>query len=402
MANTWPSIILMAKRSSNLAVRLFIRALAACLAIAAAPAAGTAAGCPFCTPLEPTLCQWRARAAVTALAEVEGTPAVGTTTLKLHRVFDRADSVGNQTHLTVELDLTARPGTLLLIFGIGADDAALEALAWHAVAVNEISYAYFARSPAARAPAADRLTYFARFLEHPDSAVAEDAYLEFARAPFDDVAQVAEQLPIARARGWLVDPGVPSHRKGFYGLALGLERDAHQRRANSELLRKLILAPEDDFRSGFDGILGGYLLLEGTPGLDLVESRYLADSRAADIDVRHAMMAVRFCHEYGREIPEARLHAAVRHLLARPEFAEAAITDLARWKDWDALDEIVALYARPRYAQPATGRAIVGYLLACPGAKAAAALERLRKLDPPGVAAAEQILSRIGSVPRND
>lgn len=379
-----------------------MRAPAALLAMAAALVARTSPGCPFCTPLKPTLCQARASARVTALVEVEGEAAAGATRVKLHRVFEGGDAVGDKTQLTIALDLAARPGALLLVFGTGRPDAAPAALAWHAVSVNETSYAYFARAPAARAATAVRLAYFARFLEHADPVVAEDAYLEFAHASFDDVVQVAHLLPADRVRTWLVDANVPSHRKGLYGLALGLAREPQDRRTNSELLRKLILAPEDDFRSGFDGILGGYLLLTAASGLELVESRYLADPRAGDGDVRHALAALRFYHEYGREIPTARLNAAARHLLARPEFAEAATIDLARWKDWGATDEIAALYARPQYAQPAIRRAIVGYLLACPDAKAAGALARLRKLDPKGVALAEQILSRTGSVPVND
>jgi hypothetical protein len=45
---------------------------------------------------------------------------------------------------------------------------------------------------------------------------------------------------------------------------------------------------------------------------------------------------------------------------------------------------------------------MVGYLLACPGAKAAESLKRLRRLDPAGVAEAEQILSRTTSVPASE
>lgn len=392
----------MAKRSNNLAARVASRTVAACLAIAVAlVVARTSAGCPFCKPLGPTLCQLRAGASITALAEVAGESPGGAATVRLHRVFDAPQSGGTPTRLTIPLDLAARPGTLLLIFGTGPRDAAPEVLAWHAVAVNELSYAYFARSPAGGATA-ERLEYFARFLEHADSLVAEDAYLEFAHAPFDDVVAVADRLPLARMRAWLVDPNVPPHRKGFYGLALGLARDPGERRTNAELLRKLICAPDDDFRSGFDGILGGYLLLCGAPGLELIDARYLSDPRAADGDVRHALAALRFYREYGHEIPDAQLHSAARHLLARPEFAEAAAIDLARWQDWDALDEIVALYARPQYAQPAIRRAIVGYLLVCPGAKAAGALDQLRKFDPRGVAEAQEILSRTGSVPQQE
>jgi hypothetical protein len=391
----------MAPRSNSLSAGLLRAcAVAACLA-AALLLSEFAFGCPFCTPLKPTLAQLRAGAAIVALAEVEAGDT-RSTRIKLHRVFDGARSLDGKDELTVALDVAAPAGALLLVFAGGAADAALDTVAWHGVKVDETSSAYFARSPSPDAPPEKRLAYFARFLENADALVAEDAYLEFAHAPFDVVARLAPTLPMDRVGDWLVDENVPGHRKGLYALVLGLARGENQRRANAETLRRLIVAPEDDFRAGFDGILGGYLLLAGEPGLALVESRYLADPAAADGDVRHALAALRFYQEYGREISKKRVSAAARHLLVRPEFAAATIVDLARWKDWDAPDDIAALYARPEYAQPATRRAIVGYLLACPAEKAAESLKRLRRLDPAGVAEAEQILSRTTSVPANE
>jgi hypothetical protein len=265
--------------------------------------------------------------------------------------------------------------------------------------VNETSYAYFARAPLVRVPATERLPYFIPFLENADPTIAEDAYLEFGHAPFEDVAKIAARLPMAKIRGWLVDPAVPATRKGFYGLALGLAADAANRKENAELLRQQILAPEDDFRAGFDGILGGYLLLSGEAGLKLLETRYLANPQAADGDVRHTLTALRFYHEYGRQIPPARLQAALALLLARPEFAEPAIIDLARWQAWDRGDEVTRLYESPGFEAPATRRAIVGFLLASPRPQAAIDLARLRKLDAAGVADAEKVLSQTGAVP---
>jgi len=109
-------------------------------------------------------------------------------------------------------------------------------------------------------------------------------------------------------------------------------------------------------------------------------------------------VALRFYYEFGREIPARRLQAAVSRLLARPEFAAAAINDLARWQDWGALESIAGLYALDAKCAPSTRHAIVGYLLACPEPASARALARLRELDPKGVAAAEQIVSQTGSL----
>jgi hypothetical protein len=382
----------MAKRSSSPAAVLLA-------AIALVAAARPLAACPFCTELKPSLCQWRDSAAVAALAEVLADSPEKRTRLRLHRVLKGAERLGTQDSLEIALDVAARPGALLLIFGSGAADVPPAKLNWHAVAVDETSYGYFGRAPSLKTPIVERLRYFAPFLEHADPLIAQDAYLEFGHARFDEVARVADRLPMARMRLWLADPRVPQDRKGFYGLAVGLGVTPDERSAGADFLRRLIVAPDDDFRAGFDGILGGYLLLSGVPGLEMIESRYLANARAADGDVRHALTALRFYHEYGREIPVERLRGALGHLLNRPEFAEAAITDLARWNDWGSLERVAGLYAKSGYDQPATRRAVVGYLLACPAAKAAQELARLRERDPAGVAAAEQVLSRTTSVP---
>jgi hypothetical protein len=351
--------------------------------------------CPFCTALESTLSQRRAQASVVALAEMQSQAPPGRATLRVHQVLAGEPRLRAGEIAELPLDVTARRGSLLLLFGTPRKSAELE---WHGVLVDETSYAYFAKAPRAGIPAGERLRYFAKYLEHPNPLVAQDAYLEFGHASLADVTGVIEALPAERLRGWLTDEAVLPARKGFYGLALGLTPDGAARRTNAEFLRGLILEPQDDFRSGFDGILGGYLLLQGEAGLELIERRYLSDRGAADGDVRHALVALRFYHEYGHEIPVARLQAALRCVLARPEFAAAAITDLARWQDWQKSESIAALYGDKAYSAPATRVAIVGYLLACPAPEAGQALRQLRQDDPQGVAAAEQVLSQTGSI----
>ena len=92
-------------------------------------------------------------------------------------------------------------------------------------------------------PAASRLSYFAKYLEHANRLIAEDAYLEFGSASYDEVRQVADQLPFASMRRFLVDANIPEERKGFYGLALGLATKDADRQANEKLLRQMIDAP---------------------------------------------------------------------------------------------------------------------------------------------------------------
>ncbi len=245
MATIWPSIISTVRKSNSpFPARIRTGAL---LGIAVLLAARQAAACPFCTTLQPTLAQRRAAAIVSALAEVRSVAAGGAAAVKLHRAITGRDVVKDHTELTVPLDTAASPGELLLLFGRGTPGEPLEKLAWHAVPVDELGYAYFARAPALAVPPSERLAYFAPFLEHANPLVAEDAYLEFGHAPFDVVAQNVELLKMDRVRHWLTDPNVPGPRKGFYGLALGLARQPEDRRANAALLREQILKPEDDF-----------------------------------------------------------------------------------------------------------------------------------------------------------
>ncbi|HEX3726798.1 MAG TPA: hypothetical protein VHV08_11175 [Pirellulales bacterium] len=355
------------------------------------------AACPFCTALAPSLAQWREQAVVVALVEVDVRSAERQTDVIVHRVIKGSARLGTAAKLQLSLDVDAKPGSLLLIFGTAGNEG--DELSWHAVAVNEASYAYFMRIPSLKTANSERLRYFARYLEHDEPLVAEDAYLEFGHAPFDEVARVADALPMSRMRAWVGEARVPQTHKGLYGLALGLPADAETRGANQQSLERLIMAPADDFRAGFDGVLGGYLLLAGDKGLALVESRYLANPKAADGDVRHAQTALRFYWEYGHDIPPTRLCQAMRRLLAREEFAASAATDLARWKDWTAIDQVAALYNRAGSNSAATRRAVVGYLTSCPQVGARAALTELRRLDPQGVAAAEHVLSRTTDAP---
>lgn len=388
-----------ANRSRKLAICFECAAAVTMASLIALSWPAGALACPFCTALRPSLSQRRESADVALLGEMlESAPKERR--FRLHRVLKGAERLANREVLTVpkervaddDASADAAAGSLILLLGRNEVRTGGESMRWSCVPLTEVSYAYFARAPSARLPPDKRLPYFIPFLEHREPLLAEDAYLEFGHAPFDQVARVADRLPMQSLREWLADPAVPADRKGFYGLALGLARKPEEQKLNAEFLQKQILQPSIDFRAGFDGVLGGYLLAAGEPGLELLERRYLTNS-AAEGDVRHMLTALRFYHEYGKGIDGKRLSAAMRHLLDRPEFAAAVIVDLARWQDWGALKRIAELFDRPGYADPATDRAIIGYLRAAPETDAAESLERLRRLAPDRVARAEKQLS---------
>ncbi|MBX9790946.1 MAG: hypothetical protein K2Y37_18665 [Pirellulales bacterium] len=386
-------------------------------------AASSLRACPFCTPLAAPLAERREAADVAGLAElVSVDDAIAR--LKLRHLAKGAAPLAVDTVLELpakELAIPrdAKPGSLWLVFGTksATDDvptkqtaAVAAGLDWSAEPVNETVYGYFVRAPGLRVPSAERLRYYARYLEHAEPLVGSDVYNEFGLAPLDVVAKVVDELPLAKMRDWLVDPAVPGGRKGFYGVALGLATDEQDRAANRKLLESLVdqagtagdgpaAKPGSDFRAGFDGALGGLLLLTGVDGLDRIEKRILDNPRAAEGDARHAVAALRFAHEYVPGIPRERLAGALARVLSRPGFAATAITDLARWQAWDELPAVVACYREQGGpadddVAAAVRYAVIGYLSACPSAKAKARLAALRREDPAGVAAAERLLGQ--------
>src|SRR5581483_7175636 len=135
-----------------------------------------------------------------------------------------------------------------------------------------------------------------------------------------------------------------------------------------------------------------YLLLEAETALTEIERRWLAPADAPLGDVLHAMTALRFYHEYGRQIGSQRLDAAMALLIKRPEVAAQAIIDLARWQAWQCLPQVIAA-ASPGGGDETLGRAIAGYLLLCPAPGAEAPLAAWRQAAPELVNQAERSLS---------
>jgi hypothetical protein len=358
--------------------------------------------CPFCTAVKPTLVQQRESAAVAFLgectaADANAKPAVYN--FAVRRWFNGQSKQNGHDAVRLPLTNQIKVGTLALVLGTGDNDTSWNKLDWQCVPLSELAFVYVAQSPDLRTPAAKRLQFFAKYLENRDPVIAEDAFQEFGQVPYDVVAPAAAELSASKLREWIAEPNVPDERKGFYGLALGLTAKGDDWAKNLARLRSLIDADAPagaDFRVGFDGILGGYLVAEGPAAIEHISDRLLANSKSAVGDVRHAEKALRFYYEYGPADQRPAVAKAVEHLLDRPSESAAAITDLARWQDWKVVDKIAPLYDRKDDNDAFIQRAVIGYLLACPLPEASQSLARLRQHYPKGVADAEQTLAALG------
>jgi hypothetical protein len=365
-----------------------------------------AAGCPFCPPQSQTLSERLALSDVAVLAQwvdarrgADDSDDLGSSTYKIVqelRSTDQAPGAGERVALPRYR--AGRAGDLYFLTGRMQDGV----LNWdEALEISEIGFHYIAQAPSIETPTAQRLGFFAKFLEFPDPLIANDAFAEFGKAPYEDVAPLARKMPREKVRRWLISPETPAVRLGLYGMMLGLcgtEEDAR-------LLEEIITEPAADFRAGIDGVIAGYLLLTGDQGLELIEQTKLRDETAATSETYAAMQALRFLWTYAEgQIEKNRLRQSMRSLLDRPSLAELAITDLARWQDWSIQDRLMAIYNDPEYDDPRIKLAVIRFLLVGVHADSAEGepspahvkkgreyLDELRKRDPHLVRRAESL-----------
>lgn len=376
--------------------RLFLTLLAT---IAIGVATMPLQACPFCGVVGQSLTQRRDSAAAVVIGEPEGGAAPDAAGLPAQRFLVRQVLRGGKIGDEPVLARVSGPvnGTALLF----AMPDGEERLRWSAMAANETLLAHVVAAPSVSQPASERLRWFATRLEHPEPAIAEDAFTEFGLAPFTAVREAADAFDADRLRAWVAEPGIEQRRRGFYGLALGIvaarETDPTARSSSLDALQAAIAAPASDFRAGFDGLMAGLLVAAGEQGLDFLDKRGLFAADARPADQKHLLAALRFAwEELGGTLPAARTTDATARLLASPVVAADATIDLARYRAWDHADAVAALWHSLGADDPLIRRAVAGYLSACPLPEAKRQIDRIRERDPERLEAA----IKAASLPR--
>lgn len=365
----------------------------------------TALACPFCPAPQVTLSERVSQSNAVALAQwvsatrkSKETPAA-TEFQIVHLNANPGKSLKLGDKVMLARYQAGKPGDLFLLLGFRKS-----VIEWDDPRpVTEIGYQYVIQAPPPESR--DRLAYFLKFLEYPDETIAADAFNELAAAEYSKVAALAEKLPRDNIRKWLEDPDFTNPRLGLYGLLLGLSGTDE----DAKLLARHIAAPvkPSEFRLGIDGIIGGYLILTGAKGLDFIDEKKLRDTTGPTTELFATLQALRFMWTYGEDrIPKARLRQSMRIIIDRPDLADIAITDLARWRDWSIQDRLIELFDHKEYQSEHVKRAIISYTIAAshdlpkesktvPGhvAKARQHLETLRKKDSKTVKRAERLFS---------
>ncbi|MCX7420845.1 MAG: hypothetical protein NT013_15075, partial [Planctomycetia bacterium] len=289
---------------------------------------------------------------------------------------------------------TGKQGDLWLLFG----EQDNEGINWRtAMQGSQAAFQYISETPALKQPTAERLEYYLRFLESPDLTISNDAYGEFANAPWEEIVKVKEKFDREKLNRWVTSPNTFSTRLGLYGLLLGLCGSADDA---AMMKAKIVSSTGMTDLVGIDGVTCGYLLLTGEQGLDWIDTTKLKNKDAVGNDTYSGIQAVRFMWDYGLDrISKERLKQSMRAVLDRPEFVELAIADLARWDDWSIHERLTSLYGQPGYDEVPAKKAIVCFLIA--GQKKnpelRADLDKLRKKDPKFVRDTEAFFRKTGS-----
>jgi hypothetical protein len=386
-------------------------ALAAALLVHAA----RVQACPFCSAVSLTFAQEIAQSQAAVIVRLVEPPPAGSLSpraegplpkgkfavvevLKGSPVVEDAGLLGADAKPIETILLEEKPvGSLFLLMGVEPPN-----LVWSSpIPVSDKAVAYLRQLGDLPEKGPDRLAFFQKHLEDSDETLARDAYDEFAVAPYDDVRGLESRMDPTQLLAWIENPKVQSNRRRLYATMLGVcGTKADAERIGQILKNEDLGTDKAEIRSGLDALIACYVTLRGPEGLDLVDRLFL-DRKGRDVpftETYAAVMALRFLGEESEVVPRERVLKSLRILLDEPKLADLVIADLARWEDWSAIDRLTELFEKADADNIFVREPVVNYLRACPLPEAAAAIEKLEKIDPEAVRRAATLAGFAGAL----
>lgn len=348
-----------------------------------------AAVCPFCSAVKQTLTEEMLTTDAVVFAKVLGPAKPAETSvddlptldlmmnLEVTKVLKGKNLLTEGKTFTTVVPPSFQAGQECLVMGVITDR-----LSWSTpVKMTERSRSYILDLQELPEEGPQRLKFFLKYLEDPETLLAYDAYDEFARAPYADVKAIKGDMDRKQLLAWIQDSEVTINRKRLYYTMLGVcgtEEDL-------PLLEKLITSDDKRERAALDALSACYLTLAGEKGVALIEKQYLKNKDADYVDIYAAIAALRFHGTESDIIKVPRILEAMRLLLDRPDIADLVIPDLARWEDWSVMDKLVKMFKEADDDSKWVRVPIVNYLRSCPLPEAEKKIEELKEVDPQSV-----------------
>ena len=339
-------------------------------------------GCPFCSAVSMTFSEEIQKSDVVALVRLSTKDeAQGLEVLEGQQCFTVIETLKGKEHLGKQERLVQvylgsdPPGTTFLMLAIEPGR-----LSWGTpIALSEEGVRYVKTLPSLlEQPASTRLKFFWQYLEHSDKVLNEDAYGEFAKAPFSDVKEIQANLDHDRLLGWIQDEKVTPSRRRLYLTLLGVVDN----KGDIPLLESMLKGKDRQAKMSLDALINCYLSLRGPDGMGLVEDLFLKNANADYTDTYSAIVSLRIHGQEVKVVPRERLVEAMRTILNRPDLADLVIPDLARWEDWESTHRLVELFVKADAKSSWVRVPVINFLQSSPEPRAKALLDFLAYLDP--------------------
>ena len=349
----------------------------------------TKAFCPFCSTVNITLGEQLRVNELTVVATLidktklpdaeitddEDVPGNYNGTFKVLQIFKGENFIEIDANFETRIDEALVVGAQYLCFGIGTPNTGW----WPPIPAEAGLADYLHKIQELPESGPERLVFFQEYLGHENKVLSTDAYDEFAIASYDDLLQMREEIDREKLLRFIQDKEVDENFRRLYFTMLGVAGNPQR---DVPLLEKLIQSDDPLDRAGLDSLIACYLSLHGAAGLPLIERQFVDNPEIDYVLLHQVMAALRFHGTEAEIVPKEKLIPTVRKLLQRPELADLIIADLARWEDWEVLEQLIELFRTAEGKTKWLRVPIFQYLLACPREKAKIALAEFREVDP--------------------
>lgn len=217
-----------------------------------------------------------------------------------------------------------------------------------------------------------RIALIETHLESDDPLVAEIAFGELSRAPYEATRMLKPTLDPNKIRHWVHDPAL-SKRRDAYLLLLGVAGGGEDA---AMLEQRLGAARAAQDATNVAAMLAADLELRGPSRVAWIEDNYLLDRSRSLPEIDAALLALNVHGAAGVVVPRQRVVDAYRRFIReRKPMAGFVATYLSDWKAWDAVPDYVEVLRSNAVKDPAGQFAIVVYLRESPGAKGRSAAD---------------------------
>ena len=129
---------------------------------------------------------------------------------------------------------------------------------------------------------AKRLIFFQDYFEDQESVLAFDAYDEYARAPYQDLIDMKDQMKRDKLIHWINSPDTSANRRRLYFTMLGV---CGNQDSDVKLLESFIKSGDRKKQAGLDALIACYLNLKGADGVGLVEETFIKDTEVEYVGI---------------------------------------------------------------------------------------------------------------------